>query len=190
MYSWHFGILLLMCICFTNLKSFNIINLFIEMLHFTDLRQPSVLHHATLPVRDHDTCQGFYSNRKITLLKTQMCAGYKEGGKDSCQVIAPCFNLIKQILVFVTHPPYSPITFTGWFRRTTYLGRRRSTLCHWNCISGYWLRQTKTSRIIHQSQLLQKVDFGNHWQTHQKLVSSNVDHHHLRLKNRSSVVHY
>ncbi|KAG1655213.1 Serine proteinase stubble [Nymphon striatum] len=47
--------------------------------------QPDALHHVVLPVLDHATCQGFYTSRKITLLRTQMCAGYKEGGKDSCQ---------------------------------------------------------------------------------------------------------
>ncbi|KAG1655211.1 Serine proteinase stubble [Nymphon striatum] len=49
------------------------------------LMQPNTLHHVVLPVRDHATCQGFYTKRRITLLRTQLCAGFKEGGKDSCQ---------------------------------------------------------------------------------------------------------
>ena len=39
-----------------------------------------------LPIIGNRQCEEFYSARKISIVKEQMCAGYPEGGKDTGQV--------------------------------------------------------------------------------------------------------
>ena len=51
---------------------------------------PTVLHEVSVPIISNEECYEWfssdagYSNR--TVPNTMMCAGYKEGGKDTCQV--------------------------------------------------------------------------------------------------------
>ncbi|GFQ89878.1 trypsin-1 [Trichonephila clavata] len=48
---------------------------------------PGILQKVELQVIDHNECQDWYKSigRKETIFPTMVCAGYKEGGKDSCQ---------------------------------------------------------------------------------------------------------
>ncbi|XP_055930663.1 serine proteinase stubble-like isoform X1 [Argiope bruennichi] len=48
---------------------------------------PGILQKVELQVIDHSECQEWYQSigRKETIFPTMVCAGYKEGGKDSCQ---------------------------------------------------------------------------------------------------------
>ncbi|XP_054721250.1 serine proteinase stubble-like [Uloborus diversus] len=48
---------------------------------------PGILQKVELEVIDHTECQDWYKSigRKETIFSTMVCAGYKEGGKDSCQ---------------------------------------------------------------------------------------------------------
>ncbi|KAG8188746.1 hypothetical protein JTE90_023089 [Oedothorax gibbosus] len=48
---------------------------------------PGILQKVELQVIDHNECQEWYKSigRKETIFPTMVCAGFKEGGKDSCQ---------------------------------------------------------------------------------------------------------
>ena len=47
-----------------------------------------VLQKVTLLVVDNETCRDWYKSKgkKTKILDSQMCAGYEQGGRDSCWV--------------------------------------------------------------------------------------------------------
>jgi hypothetical protein len=47
-----------------------------------------VLQKVTLLVVDNETCKDWYKakGKKTKILDSQMCAGYEQGGRDSCWV--------------------------------------------------------------------------------------------------------
>lgn len=47
-----------------------------------------VLQKVTVLVVDNDTCRDWYKSKgkKTKILDSQMCAGYEQGGRDSCWV--------------------------------------------------------------------------------------------------------
>ena len=49
---------------------------------------PNILHQVSVPVIDNDSCQDMFkkSGHKKTIRESFLCAGYKEGKKDSCEV--------------------------------------------------------------------------------------------------------
>ncbi|GFY25745.1 trypsin-1 [Trichonephila clavipes] len=58
---------------------------------------PGILQKVELQVIDHNECQDWYKSigRKETIFPTMVCAGYKEGGKDSCQLVYKKIALYK-----------------------------------------------------------------------------------------------
>lgn len=48
---------------------------------------PNILHQVSVPVIDNDSCQDMFkkSGHKKTIRESFLCAGYKEGKKDSCE---------------------------------------------------------------------------------------------------------
>lgn len=48
----------------------------------------SILQKVELPILKNDDCELWFQSqgKKITLLASQFCAGYKIGGKDACRV--------------------------------------------------------------------------------------------------------
>ena len=64
---------------------------------------PNILHQVSVPVMDNLSCQDMFneSGHKKTIRDSFLCAGYKEGKKDSCEVMLQ-FNLnCKKSLVLV-----------------------------------------------------------------------------------------
>ena len=55
----------------------------------SDGPSPTVLHEVSVPIISNDECYEWFSEAGYAkpVPKTMMCAGFKEGGKDSCQVI-------------------------------------------------------------------------------------------------------
>ena len=49
---------------------------------------PNILHQVSVPVMDNDSCQDMFdtSGHKKKIRESFLCAGYKEGEKDSCEV--------------------------------------------------------------------------------------------------------
>ena len=49
---------------------------------------PNILHQVSVPVIDNDSCQEMFnsSGHKKTIRDSFLCAGYKDGKKDSCEV--------------------------------------------------------------------------------------------------------
>ncbi|PIO30181.1 hypothetical protein AB205_0139370, partial [Aquarana catesbeiana] len=52
-----------------------------------DVIKNGVLQEVMVPLIDRNTCQVMYSNGQVTekIQYDQICAGYMDGGKDSCQ---------------------------------------------------------------------------------------------------------
>ena len=57
---------------------------------------PTVLHEVSVPIISNQECYEWFSEAGYSkpVPKTMMCAGFKEGGKDSCQVIEYCTHAI------------------------------------------------------------------------------------------------
>ena len=53
---------------------------------------PTVLHEVSVPIISNEKCYEWFSEAGYSkpVPKTMMCAGFKDGGKDSCQVIIYC----------------------------------------------------------------------------------------------------
>lgn len=57
-----------------------------------NLAPPQILQELEVPIIDRKTCNNLYNISKGYQLQTDLvkadmiCAGYKEGGKDACQV--------------------------------------------------------------------------------------------------------
>jgi hypothetical protein len=64
-----------------------------------------VLQKVTLLVVDNETCRDWYKSKgkKTKILDSQMCAGYEQGGRDSCWVrnSADCRSELLALLILV-----------------------------------------------------------------------------------------
>jgi hypothetical protein len=51
-------------------------------------QRPNALQKVDLPIIENKVCQDWYREEKkpLTIVDTSMCAGFEQGGKDSCQV--------------------------------------------------------------------------------------------------------
>lgn len=49
---------------------------------------PRMLHKVQVPILENGECQKWYrsQNKSLSLQKSQMCAGFQNGGKDTCWV--------------------------------------------------------------------------------------------------------
>lgn len=44
------------------------------------------INEVEVPVLNRDLCNAWLENRELNVTDGMICAGYKEGGKDACQV--------------------------------------------------------------------------------------------------------
>lgn len=44
------------------------------------------INEVEVPVLNRDLCNAWLENRDLNVTDGMICAGYKEGGKDACQV--------------------------------------------------------------------------------------------------------
>jgi trypsin len=58
------------------------------------------LMYATVPTMNDDKCKEFYG--KAEIFETMLCAGYSEGGIDSCQVICFLCLSVNSLYAFLT----------------------------------------------------------------------------------------
>ena len=60
---------------------------------------PSVLQEVSLPIINNDECEGMYRDAGYIehIPNIFICAGYKKGGKDSCEVKMQCINFFHLI---------------------------------------------------------------------------------------------
>ena len=49
-------------------------------------KRPKVVHYVNVPVIGNDQCYDSYEPEGLTITSQMICAGLKEGGKDTCQV--------------------------------------------------------------------------------------------------------
>ena len=61
---------------------------FLKCKFITDGPSPTVLHEVSVPIISNQECYEWFSEAGYSkpVPTTMMCAGFKEGGKDSCQV--------------------------------------------------------------------------------------------------------
>ena len=59
-----------------------------------------MLHWVELPILSPETCQNWFTEakKKIKVAEGKICAGYKEGGRDSCQVRLLMTDLVMYIV--------------------------------------------------------------------------------------------
>ena len=67
---------------------------------------PNILHQVSVPVMDNDSCQEMFdtSGHKKKIRESFLCAGYKEGEKDSCEVSNSVTPTLQSDLNCVTLP--------------------------------------------------------------------------------------
>ena len=142
------------------------------------------LQKVDVPIMENEECQQWFvdAKKKLVIVDTCMCAGFENGGKDSCQVSSistnrlyngNCHSLnrstddthkcaliehtyIDVFFLFVVgrHAGRQRWTFDGEERRSS-VGRR--------CRVGWnRLRSSQTAWSLHPSQQLHRLDLRNH----------------------------
>ena len=74
------------------------IEIFQIIIAISDGPLPGILHEVNLPIINNNACEGMYRDAGYIehIPYIFICAGYREGGKDSCEVInrSQCGNFI------------------------------------------------------------------------------------------------
>ena len=65
------------------------IEIFQILIAISDGPLPGILHEVNLPIINNNACEGMYRDAGYIehIPYIFICAGYREGGKDSCEVI-------------------------------------------------------------------------------------------------------
>lgn len=110
------------------------------------------LLELSLPVWKQNECKENYLTRhRINLTNSQICAGYKDGKKDSCQVSRVARDDVTWFDFF--------FILTGRFRWTTHDGNcRRPMVQHRHCVIRFGMCQAQRSWCLYTSLRLPKLD--------------------------------
>lgn len=82
--TWNATILCKLKLIITNCISAYVV------LYLVPLQGVGTLQEVQVPIISQSSCQEMYSldpKDKVDILYDMICAGYQEGGKDSCQVL-------------------------------------------------------------------------------------------------------
>jgi hypothetical protein len=107
-----------------------------------------VLQKVTLLVVDNETCKDWYKSKgkKTKILDSQMCAGYEQGGRDSCWVrnAANCrIQLLALLILVITEVKLRLIQqLTGLLT----LGLLMLHICGVSKTFGEWYQKTNNPR--------------------------------------------
>ena len=76
---------------------------------------PSVLQEVSLPIINNDECEGMYRDAGYIehIPNIFICAGYKKGGKDSCEVKMHSYIASKNLLISPVEGIFQSLCFIG-----------------------------------------------------------------------------
>lgn len=151
-----------------------------ELLYVGSRLRPKTLQAVDVPVIDNRLCERWHRSNGINVViyDEMMCAGYRSGGKDSCQVSgfiivgAYCLNdessfrslvlLLPSLLLQCVFSGVWAIKFPGWQRRSVDVGENWSMVSHRHRLRRLFLRAARSTRDLPSRSQNRRLDYICH----------------------------